>query len=148
MRHQPNLVCEKQNQVTAAPTTTPLSSFLRRLHSLLIKHSNVMNYWSEADVVNWILLPRFLFVRKHLLFFLSMYAPPPILFSLCVHSMEGDSSHTQISPWGMERWQRCMPRPLLLSGPQKEKHWHRWQGKCDIFCTVIPHIFKLMPCLK
>lgn len=46
---------------------------------------------------------------------LSMYAAAPILFSLCVHSMEGDSSRTQISPWGMERWQRCMPRPLLFS---------------------------------
>lgn len=46
---------------------------------------------------------------------LSMYAAAPILFSLCVHSMEGDSSRTQISPWGMERWQRCMPWPLLFS---------------------------------
>lgn len=33
-------------------------------------------------------------------------------------------------------------------GHGKEKHWHRWRGRCDIFCSVIPHIFKLMPCLK
>lgn len=90
----------------------------------------------------------FQLLRKNLLFFVSMYALTPILLPLCVHSVEGDSSHTQISPWGMRKWQRCMPRPLLLSGPRKEKHWHHWQGKFDIFCTVIPHIFKLMPCLK
>lgn len=137
---------EGHSQVTAAPTTTPLPS-LKILHSLLIKHSNAMNYWSEADVVNWILL-LFLLVRENLLFFLSVYSPAPILFPVCVHSMKGDSSRTQISPWGMKRWQRCMPRPLLLSGQWKEKHWHSWQGKCDIFCIVISHIFKLMPCLK
>lgn len=80
----------------------------------------------------WDTFALFLLVRKNLLFFLSIYAPAPILFSLCVHSMEGDSSRTQISPWGMKRWQRCMQRPLLfLRATEREtlapltgKMWH------------------------
>lgn len=107
---------------------------------------NELLKWSRCCKLNTFAL--FLLVRENLLFFLSMYSPAPILFPVCVHSMKGDSSRTQISPWGMKRWQRCMPRPLLLSGQWKEKHWHSWQGKCDIFCIVISHIFKLMPCLK
>lgn len=124
------------------------TSFLLKITQFTYKtfKCNELLKWSRCCKLSTFAL--FLLLRKNLLFLLSMYAPAPILFSLCVHSMEGDSSRTQISPWGMERWQRCMPRPLLFSGPWEEKHWHRWQAKCDIFCTVIPRIFKLMPCLE
>lgn len=124
------------------------TSSLQKITQLTYKtfNCNELLKWSRCCKLNTFAL--FQLLRKNLLFFVSMYALTPILLPLCVHSVEGDSSHTQISPWGMRKWQRCMPRPLLLSGPWKEKHWHHWQGKCDIFCTVIPHIFKLMPCLK
>lgn len=61
-------------------------------------------------------------MKTNFLFFIGMYALAPILFSLRVHSVEGDSSRAQISLWGMEKWQRCMPRPLLffLSVPDRE----------------------------
>lgn len=57
-----------------------------------------MNYWSEADVANWILSLRFHWWGKTCYSSRSMYAPAPILFSLCVHSMEGRLiSHSNIS---------------------------------------------------
>lgn len=59
----------------------------------------------------------------------SMYTNSNSLFPPCTQHGGGDSSRTQISPWGMERWQRCMPRPLLLSGPRKHKHWHSWRQR-------------------
>lgn len=55
IHYHPIHVYVRQSQVTTAPTTVPHPPF-KRLHSLLIKHSNAMNYWSEADVINWILL--------------------------------------------------------------------------------------------
>lgn len=60
--------------------------------------------------------------RRHQFSFLSVYT-----------AWRGDSSRTQISPWGMERWQRCMPRPVLLSGPRKDKDWKQLTEKIGHF---------------
>lgn len=97
-----------------------------------------MNYWGAADVVNAILFLRFHWWRKKLLFVIGMYALAPILSSLCVHSMEGDSSRTQISLWGNGKMAEMHAGATPFSRCHwKRKHWHSWHGMCDIFCTVI-----------
>lgn len=59
-------------------------------------------------------------------------------FSVCVHSMEGDSSRTQISLWGNGKMAEMHAEATPFSPcHRKRKHWHGWQGICDIFCTVI-----------
>lgn len=97
-----------------------------------------MNYWRAADAVNAILFSLFPLVKKNLLFFIGMYVLATILFSVCVHSMEGDSSRTQISLWGNGKMAEMHAEATPFSPcHRKRKHWHSWQGLCDIFCTVI-----------
>lgn len=50
-------------EVSMFPATVPQPSS-SRLHSLLIKHLNAMNYWSEADAVSAVLSLRLHWWRK------------------------------------------------------------------------------------
>lgn len=96
--------------------------------SLLIKHSNAMNNWSQADAGNVILW-------KNLLFFIRMYSLAPILYFFRVRSMEVGSSRTQISPWGNGKMAETHAgaTPSFSSVPQKETTLVRPMGKTWYF---------------
>lgn len=74
------------------------TSFLLQITQFTYKtfKCNELLKWSRCCKFNTFAL--FPLVGENLLFFWSMYAPAPILFSLCVHSMEGRLiSHSNIS---------------------------------------------------
>lgn len=130
--HRPILINQKRRTISIGPS---LRSF-QRLHSLLIKHSNTMNYWSQADAGNAMCWLR----RTNLLFFVGLYMLAPNRFFFCVHSMEVGSSCSQISLWGNGKMAETHAEatPIFCYSPQKEKLWHGQWRKCDIFCAVIP----------
>lgn len=64
----------------------------------------------------------------------TSYPLTPILyFFFSINSIEVGSSRTRMSLWGMEKWPRHMPGPLLVVPPRcrRRKLWHGRWGKRD-----------------
>lgn len=116
-----------KDRVTTAPTTVPHPSS-SRLHSLLIKHSNAMNYWGEAAAVNGILLLCFYWWGKKL----AMCAGTNSLSSLCTQHGRRLISHSNISVGnGKMAEMHAEATPFFLRATERQtlapltgKMWH------------------------
>lgn len=108
-------------------------------NSLLIKHSNTMNYWSQADSGNVIFWLR----RTNSLFFVGMYTLPQnrFFFSRTQHGsrliLHSDIS---VGEWKNGR-DACLCHSYFFYSPQKEKTLAWPMGKmwyfllCDTFIS-------------
>lgn len=116
-------------------------------NSLLIKHSNTMNYWSQADSGNVIFWLR----RTNSLFFVGMYTLPQNRFFFFAYTA-WKSAHLALRYLcgGMEKWPRRMLVPLLffLLATEGENSGMADGENVILSALWYLYIFKLMPCLK